>query len=101
MTELNIIPIINNALDSQQALLSYELDRSLGDQTPIFGEEGQIDSLGLVSMIVEIEEVIEVEYGIALVLASERAMSARRSPFATVSSFANYIQELIKDASHV
>ncbi len=101
MSELNIIPILHSALDSQQLLLTYELDRSRGDDTPIFGEEGQLDSLGLVAMIVEVEDIIEREYGIALVLASERAMSARRSPFATVATFATYIRELIEEPAHV
>jgi acyl carrier protein len=93
--------LIFQALASQEALLPSPIDKSKGDETPIFGENGQIDSMGLVSLIVQVEEAIEREFGISLILASERAMSTRRSPFSTVSTFAAYINELMTEQEHV
>lgn len=101
MRQDHIVDIINKALDSQEAFLGVPIDRSLGAHTPIFGGAGPLDSMGLVSLIVQVEEALEEKYGVSLILASERAMSANRSPFATISSLASYIDELMKEVENV
>jgi D-alanine--poly(phosphoribitol) ligase subunit 2 len=61
----------------------------------LFGGEGLLDSLGLVSLIVQIEEEIEDRYNLSVVLADEKAMSRRTSPFAKVSFLVDYIFEIL------
>ena len=91
--------IINRALDTQEVLLQSAIDRSKGDDTPIFGQDGQLDSMALVSLVVEIEEIIETELSVRLILASERAMSVHRSPFSTIGSLAKYVSGLMAETS--
>ena len=65
--------------------------------TKIFGRQGLLDSNGLVSLIVELEEKIEDEFGVSLILADERAMSQKKSPFKSVLSLAQYICMLLEE----
>ncbi len=65
--------------------------------TQLFGEGGVFDSLGLVSFIVALEERIQDVYGRTVAIADSRAMSRKSSPFLTVASITEYIQELLED----
>jgi acyl carrier protein len=67
----------------------------LGAETPLLGREGVVDSLGLVSVIVSVEQSLEDELGISVSLADERAFSQRTSPFRTVGSLAAYAEALV------
>lgn len=75
--------------------LGENFDLSEGEHTRLIGGNSPLDSLGLVSLIVAIEESIEETWGISLTLADERAMSRRTSPFARVGLLVDYIEELI------
>jgi acyl carrier protein len=78
-----------------------ELIEQLGDTPPeitedtvIVGKDAVVDSLGVVSLVVEIEQRLEGEYDLAVTLASEKAMSQRSSPFRTVGVLADYVCEV-------
>ncbi len=60
------------------------------------GDGAVIDSLGLVSLLVAVEEKAEKVTGKSIRLLSERAMSRKNSPFLTLSSLAAWVEELIK-----
>lgn len=96
----SIIDIVQSALQAQLPLLSQEIDLSQGEALKLFGHGGALDSMGLVTLVLTIEEMIEEEMGLAIILVSEKAMSARRSPFATVGSLAEFIDSLIKEQQH-
>jgi acyl carrier protein len=70
-----------------------ELEKSLA--TPLFGQNGALDSIGLVHLIVAVEQEIGDQLGVEIVLADERAMSRRNSPFANVKTLVDYIHEII------
>jgi acyl carrier protein len=69
----------------------------LGDDTRLIGREGVFDSMGLVTLIVDVEQRLEEEYDIVVVLADERAMSQKHSPFRSVGSLAAYICQLVEE----
>ncbi len=77
----------------------FGLPDELGPETPLFGERGHLDSLGLVSLVVAVEEAIEDRLGVSISLADERAMSQARSPFRTIGSLAEYAGTLVSGAS--
>jgi hypothetical protein len=74
---------------------SITVDINKGEDLRLFGGESLLDSLGLVSLIVQIEEEIEDKYNLSVVLADEKAMSRRTSPFAKVSYLVDYIFEIL------
>ena len=65
--------------------------------TILMGSDSEIDSLGLVSLIVSIEEAINLELGVSITLADEKAMSQRISPFKTLDTLSNYIISLLEN----
>lgn len=70
----------------------------IGVDTPLFGRDGMLDSLGLVALVVAVEQAIEDQYGVSVTLADERALSERKSPFGTVGALAAYAARLIDGA---
>jgi acyl carrier protein len=66
--------------------------------TTLIGHESILDSLGLVALLVDLEQRLEEEYSLSLTLADDRAMSQRNSPFRTVQSLTNYVCLLIEEA---
>lgn len=75
-----------------------ELEIFLADDedAKLFGGDGILDSIGLVSFIVSVEEAIEDEFNVSIVLADEKAMSRRTSPFGRVSYLIDYILEILQ-----
>jgi acyl carrier protein len=63
----------------------------------LIGRQAVLDSLDLVTLIVDLEQRLEEEYGVSLILVDERAMSQRSSPFRTVQSLTDYIYLLIEE----
>ena len=59
--------------------------------TVLYDTNGCLDSLELVNLIVITEQNVEDAFGVPVILADERAMSLRHSPFRTVSTFVAYI----------
>jgi acyl carrier protein len=56
----------------------------------LFGQDGLLDSMALVSLVVSLEQLIEEKYGVPIALADEKALSQRSSPYRTIGSLAAY-----------
>jgi len=67
-------------------------------ETRLFGRAGLLDSLGLVTLVVAVEQAIADEYGVSVSLADDRALSQRNSPYRTVGSLAEYAAGLLDGA---
>ena len=94
-----ISQLVFNCIKKYQVEYDQIIDLSEGEQTRLFGGNGQLDSLGLVSLVVNVEEDIETELGISLILADEKAMSRRTSPFSRIGNLIDYINELVLNQS--
>ncbi len=64
-------------------------------QTRLYGAGSDIDSLGLVGLLIELEERVSERYGVPVSLTDEHAMSQEHSPFRTVGSLAAYLDDLL------
>lgn len=91
----DILNLVLGAVKSHCEENNIVVDISKGEDLRLFGGESLLDSLGLVSLIVLIEEEIEDKYNLSIVLADEKAMSRRTSPFARVSYLVDYIFEVL------
>jgi acyl carrier protein len=69
------------------------------EDTRLFGEN--LDSMGIVFLVTDLESRISDELDIDLTLADERAMSQKTSPFRSVKTLAKYVSTLIDDAKAV
>ena len=99
-TNNNVIQIIFNSIEEINGQLhkNHQLEKST--KTVLFGKNGKLDSLGLVNLIVAVEQNIEDGFEISITLADERAMSQKHSPFSTVGSLADYIEMLIEEKTN-
>lgn len=70
-----------------------------GADTPLYGREGVLDSLGLASFVVAVEETIEDNLNVSVVLADEKAMSQQSSPFRTIGTLAQYAARLVGETT--
>ena len=66
-------------------------------ESVLFGKGGGLDSLGLVNLIIAIEQNIEDEFDVNIAINNERAMSQKNSPFRTVGSLADYIEMIFEE----
>ena len=88
--------IIDSLKEYNQELQSKELQNPTID-TMLYGSSSALDSLGLVYIVSDLEDKIYQNFGKSIVLADERAMSQKTSPFRSVETLANYIQNLLEE----
>jgi acyl carrier protein len=92
-----VIELIYSAFDEINSELPKKHRLEKKPDEIIFGNEGKLDSLGLVNLIVNIESLIDEELGKQIVIANEKAMSMKNSPFRDVETLAQFILELINE----
>tara|TARA_B100001971_G_C18137956_1_gene508708 strand:+ start:404 stop:706 length:303 start_codon:yes stop_codon:yes gene_type:complete len=95
MSDNKILTAIYDAVDQINDIdEDYLLDKST--ETVLFGKKGSLDSLGLINLVVAIEQNIGDTFDTSIVLANEEAMSKKNSPFRTIGTLADYIGELLE-----
>jgi D-alanine--poly(phosphoribitol) ligase subunit 2 len=92
-----IVREIYNAIDAFADSSGVNLNKDL--ETRLYGKNSKLDSLGLVSLIVAVEELLEEKFETIITIADERAISQKESPFRTVSTLADYIVMLVEESS--
>lgn len=65
----------------------------------LYGHSSSLDSLGLVRLLIDVEQRVNERYGSTVALMDEKAMSQKHSPFRTVVSLADYLVKLIEGQS--
>jgi len=94
---MNKIEIENLILSSLREFIKendIELISELNTETRLIGSSGCLDSMDLVSFIVDIEELISDEFSLDIELANDSAMSNRTSPFVNASTLSDYILKI-------
>jgi acyl carrier protein len=82
--------LINSEKGSEGKLIESE-------ETILFGHGANLDSFDLVGLVLSVESKVAQEFGVAVTLADEKAMSQRSSPFRTVATMADYIAQVIEE----
>ena len=91
--------VVIEAIDDLNGSLPPERRLDSGTDTVLLGSGSRLDSLGLVNLIMSIEQLIEERYGQAVTLADERALSQKSSPFRTVGTLTEYTAGLLQEPS--
>jgi len=98
MTKSDVINrFIYPALEELRDDLKHPELLVLAPETTLFGSRSALDSLNMVSLLVEIESLIADELDVSIVLANEKAMSRQHSPFRSVDTLSDYIVELLAE----
>ena len=99
MEKNKIEKIIFESIKELNLQLPSERQLTTSMDTILFGNGAKLDSLGLVTLLVIIEQNIEDEYNIVLTIADEKAMSQKNSPFRTIESLSKYIYLILDEES--
>ena len=62
-----------------------------------WGQNSVLDSLGLVNLIVNLEENINNKFNVSISIVDEKAMSLKHSPFRNVEALADYLVDLLNE----
>ena len=67
------------------------------EATRLFGQGASLDSLGLVVLLLDVEQQINDRFDTLISLMDERAMSQTKSPFRSIGTLADYVEALISE----
>lgn len=96
MDKENIQKIILEALEMANNMRDEGEEIPVSADTELYGSAGHLDSMGLVSFLIDVEEAL-MDMDINISLSDERAMSQSNSPFRNVLSLTDYIATLISE----
>lgn len=94
LTPETVRGIIITALNTLNLELPDDRKIEPSGDTVLFGVNAQIDSLSLVSLIVDVETALNGDFGLDVSLTDDRAMSRAISPYTDVGALETYILEL-------
>jgi acyl carrier protein len=86
---------IYRAIDELNQQLSKGVSVDKSPDAVLYGNTGKLESIDLVTLIMEVEDQIKAEFGTAITIADDRAMSRENSPFLTVGTLTDYVAELV------
>ena len=84
--QLVVIAVTSELVEEEE----IDLGGDVSAATALFGRDGILDSMGLVSLLISVEQALEDKYAVRISLADEKALSQAHSPYRTVSSLAEY-----------
>jgi hypothetical protein len=90
-----VLAFVIDAARNLVAEQGIELTEELNENTRLFGQNGLLDTLALVSLVITVEEGIEQKFGVRVEIADDKALSQKHSPYRTIGTLAAYAaQEL-------
>ena len=96
ITDDAIREVVLNAMRNTNEARDATSQLAVSAEAPIFGPDSTLDSLGLVGLLLDIEEGLQA-IGCEIVLSDERAVSQKRSPFRSVQSLVSYVGTLARE----
>jgi acyl carrier protein len=94
-SEEAVLALIYNALDMLNEEREEQNQIPVGPDTLLFGKDSSLDSLSLVSVIVDIELEVSDEFDQVVSLSDDHAMSRDPAPFTSVQTLKDYILEVL------
>lgn len=89
--------LLKEAIEELNEQLDDNEQVQFNDETRFIGTHACIDSITFVTLITIIEELIEDKFDKTVHLVNEKAFSSKRSPFYSIETMTNYIEELLKE----
>jgi acyl carrier protein len=95
-TDERVSKAVFSAVDelNKQLPTGVSVEKSL--DAPLYGAGGKLESLDFVTLIMEVEEKINAEFGTAITIADENLLSKEKSPFSTLRTLIEYLAEMLK-----
>jgi acyl carrier protein len=94
-TKNEILDVIVQTIESYNKLtIEPKIQFTSPGSALLFDPKSSLDSLGLVTLILNIEDNLSEKFGLNITLADDRAMSQKNSPFRSTESLTDYIYNL-------
>ena len=97
MNKSQIYQVVESQLSTLNDTLSDEQKFNVSFDTMLFGRGSSIDSMSLVSVIVDLETYFLDEHNLEICITDDRAMTREISPFDNVKNLVDYLHELINE----
>jgi acyl carrier protein len=91
-----ILTAVYKAIDEVNTQLPKGVSLEKSPDESLYGKSGKLESLDFVTLIMEVEEKVRDEFGIDVTIADEQLLSKEKSPFLTIGTLADYLQEFLK-----
>jgi acyl carrier protein len=98
VTSTDVQDLVLRAMQNANVARMPDAQLTISPDAPLFGAGSALDSLGLVSLLIDIEDALR-DRGIDVMLSDARAMSQKRSPFRSVAALTAFIQETAQISS--
>jgi acyl carrier protein len=89
-TVYKAIDVINEQLPEDR-----KIEKSAN--APLMGDNGSLDSLGLISLVTSIEELIEADFGKSITVLEELESLEDKNPFESVNTLVCHITEILEN----
>lgn len=86
---------VYRAVDELNKQLPKGISVSKSPDAVLYGKTGKLESIDVVTLIMEVEDQVKAEFGTSITIADDRAMSQENSPFLTVGTLTDYVAELL------
>lgn len=97
MNKSEIFQVLEMQLKTLNDSLPENQKFSVSHETVLFGRGSSIDSMSLVSVIVDIETYFLDEHNLDVCITDDRAMTREISPFDNVNNLVDYLYEIINE----
>jgi hypothetical protein len=94
-----VLAAVYQAIDQLNQTMPPDRHVPKTPEARLAGAGGHLDSLGVVNLIVETEQVIEERFGTYVNLGDERSASQAQNPLENVSALVGYIQSCLESAA--
>ena len=95
----DILELVYASIDEVNFQLPQDLRLEKSPDTLLEGDGAALDSLGLVNLIVVLEQNVQERYGTDLVLADRDSLDRKDSPFESVATVTAYVAQLLQKQS--
>ena len=97
MNRPDVLAVVLEAVAEFNEQLDEDRKLDVTPETRLLGKSSNLDSFGLVNLIIVVEEKLNDKFDRSITLADERAMSQEHSPFRSVQSLSEYAYTLLSE----
>jgi acyl carrier protein len=94
VTREQLVNLVSQSFVSTASEAGVEHPNPVAESTALVGPDSVLDSMALVTLLLDLEQRFEEETGVTISLMSEQALSRRHSPFRSIGSLVDYILEV-------
>ncbi len=96
-----IVQAIYKAVDELNKQLPAGTSLEKSPEATLYGKSSKLESLDFVTFIMEVEEKVNDEFGTNVMITDENLLSKEKSPFSTLGTLTEYLDEVLRNAQAV